>query len=98
MEDVINHPKHYADTCSLECIEAMRIAFGRKAVISFCECNAFKYLWRYKNKNGEEDLKKSKWYCEYGLKLLFDVTCDDKRVKAFTNMMELLEEKGEKKK
>lgn len=60
--DVVNHPKHYADTCSLECINAMLITFGTNAVIDFCTCNAFKYLWRYKNKNGQEDLKKAQWY------------------------------------
>lgn len=60
--DVVNHPKHYADTCSLECIDAMLITFGTSAVIDFCMCNAFKYLWRYKNKNGQEDLKKAQWY------------------------------------
>ena len=60
-EDVINHPKHY-ENCSLECIEMMGIAFGSVAVINFCMCNAFKYLWRYKYKNGKEDLKKAMWY------------------------------------
>ena len=66
-EDVVNHPKHYADFCSLECIEVMEIAFGVEAVIHFCKSNAFKYLWRYKNKNGMQDLEKAMWYCEYGL-------------------------------
>ncbi len=62
--DNVNHPKHYEGSTSLECIEAMQIAFGVDAVIDFCKCNAFKYLWRYKNKNGKEDLEKAKWYCE----------------------------------
>ena len=31
----------------------------------FCLCNAFKYLWRYKNKNGAEDIKKARWYLDY---------------------------------
>lgn len=62
--DNVNHPKHYEGSTSLECIEAMQIAFGTEAVIDFCKCNAFKYLWRYKNKNGLEDLKKANWYCE----------------------------------
>lgn len=61
-EDLVNHPKHYADTCSLECIEAMLIAFGAEATFDFCVCNGFKYLWRYKNKNGEQDIEKANWY------------------------------------
>lgn len=60
----VKHPSHYANTTSLECIEAMQITFGIEAVIAFCKCNAYKYLWRYKHKNGEEDLQKAKWYCE----------------------------------
>lgn len=70
MEDVVNHPHHYADSCSLECIDVMFLMFGRTAVCDFCVCNAFKYLWRYKNKNGQEDLQKAEWYIktahEYG--------------------------------
>lgn len=62
VNDPVNHPAHYADSCSLECLQVMEVTFGRQAVISFCMCNAFKYMWRYKNKNGLEDLKKAEWY------------------------------------
>jgi hypothetical protein len=62
LEDKVNHPTHYADTCSLECIQVMQLVFGTDAVMDFCLCNAFKYMWRYKNKNGQEDLKKCDWY------------------------------------
>ena len=40
----------------------MQAAFGDEAVKYFCLCNAFKYLWRHRNKNGVEDLKKCRWY------------------------------------
>lgn len=63
MSDNIN-PSHYKDQCSIECIEAMEMAFGAEAVLQFCLCNAFKYLWRHKNKNGVEDLKKAAWYTD----------------------------------
>lgn len=63
----VDHPKHYEKSCSMECIDAMEIAFGIEAVIHFCKGNAFKYLWRYKNKNGLEDLEKALWYCNKGL-------------------------------
>ena len=70
MSDMVNHPEHYADTTSIECIEAMEIAFGTEAVKDFCRCNAFKYLWRHKNKNDKEkDLEKAGWYMGY----LFDL-------------------------
>ena len=68
-EDNIN-PNHYKSETSLECIEAMQIAFGNDVVIDFCLCNAWKYIWRWKNKNGIEDLKKAEWYIEKGRDLL----------------------------
>lgn len=59
------NPKHYKDGITLECIDCMTLIFGANAVCHFCLCNAFKYMWRYKNKNGEEDLNKAEWYLNY---------------------------------
>lgn len=63
--DNVNHPKHYEGSTSLECIEVMEVVFGYEVVAFFCLCNAFKYMWRYKNKNGEEDIKKTGWYLNW---------------------------------
>ena len=60
-KDNIN-PDHYKNQTSLECIEAMELMFGEDAILKFCLCNAYKYIWRYKNKNGQTDLKKARWY------------------------------------
>lgn len=59
--DPVNRPNHYTSG-GIECIDAMTAAFGDEAVKDFCLCNAFKYLWRHRNKNGLEDLKKAQWY------------------------------------
>lgn len=59
--DNINSPKHYC-TGQFECIDVMIETQGVDAVLNFCRCNAFKYLYRAKNKNGLEDLKKAVWY------------------------------------
>ena len=59
--DPVNKPEHYANT-KVECIDAMEEVFGTEAVKHFCLCNAFKYHWRAKDKNGEEDLQKAAWY------------------------------------
>lgn len=64
------NPDHYKNSTSLECIEAMEIIFGVSAVIDFCVCNAWKYIWRWKNKNGAEDLDKAKWYIERARELI----------------------------
>lgn len=57
----VNNPLHYT-AGNIECIDAMIAAYGKEAVMHFCQCNAFKYLWRFNNKNGIEDLKKAQWY------------------------------------
>lgn len=59
--DPVNRPAHYTSG-GIECIDAMQAAFGAEVVKDFCLCNAFKYLWRHRNKNGVEDLKKARWY------------------------------------
>lgn len=59
--DPVNRPAHYTSG-GIECIDAMQAAFGVEAVKDFCLCNAFKYLWRHRQKNGVEDLKKARWY------------------------------------
>ena len=64
------NPDHYKNHTSLECIEEMEIIFGDLGVIYFCVCNAWKYIRRWKNKNGVEDLKKAKWYIEKAWELI----------------------------
>ena len=59
--DKVQHPAHYTQG-SIECIDAMIAAYGNEAVKHFCQCNAFKYLWRFEHKNKIEDLDKSLWY------------------------------------
>lgn len=66
--DIVNHPGHY-ETGKFECIEVMQEALGVDAVKDFCICNAFKYLYRHKRKNGLEDIKKAKWYIDKLLEL-----------------------------
>lgn len=61
-EDVVNHPSHYCQEGSMECIDEMVAIFGTIAVRNFCLLNAWKYRKRAIFKNGEEDMKKSDWY------------------------------------
>lgn len=60
----VNHPQHYQN-CSLECIDVMRVIVGTKYTAIFCICNAFKYMWRYKHKNGDENVAKARWYLDW---------------------------------
>lgn len=66
--DNVNHPSHY-ETGNFECIDVMIETQGKEAVMDFCVCNAFKYIYRHNNKNGVEDIKKAKWYLDKYIEL-----------------------------
>ena len=59
------NPEYYKNESSIECIDAMVITFGRSVVMKFCLCNAYKYIWRHKNKNNIEDIQKANWYLNW---------------------------------
>lgn len=60
--DVVNHPQHYTQG-KVECIDALEAATaGLDGIEAVCTANAIKYLWRWKQKNGAEDLRKAVWY------------------------------------
>lgn len=62
MKDVVNHPAHY-NKGDVECIDAIKSATSDLTGIeAVCTANAIKYLWRWKQKNGVQDLDKAKWY------------------------------------
>jgi hypothetical protein len=64
VKDNVNHPSHYTQG-AIECIDAIKEAtkglFGIEAV---CTGNIIKYVWRWKFKNGVEDLRKAEWYLQ----------------------------------
>ena len=68
MADMVNHPTHY-ETGKFESIEVMVETQGVEAVQDFCICNAFKYLYRHRRKNGKEDIEKAQWYINKYLEL-----------------------------
>lgn len=67
-KDPVNNPEHYTYG-GVECIDAMIETQGPGAVIDFCVCNAFKYLWRHEHKNGSEDIDKAAWYLNKAVEL-----------------------------
>lgn len=68
--DMVNHPKHYTQG-GIECIECIKAAVTNKVGIeAVCVANVIKYLFRYEEKNGIEDVRKAKWYIERLLKEL----------------------------
>lgn len=61
--DNVNHPEHY-NQHGIEAIEAIRASLGFEFP-AYCKGNVMKYLWRYKYKNGIEDLKKAEVYLRW---------------------------------
>jgi len=59
-EDMVNHPSHYNES-GIECIDALQAMLGN-GFEDYLQGNIAKYLWRYKYKNGTEDLRKAQWY------------------------------------
>lgn len=61
--DMVNHPKHYTSgTLGIEVINTMEMCATREEFIGYLRCNALKYISRFENKNGLEDVKKCAWY------------------------------------
>ncbi len=63
--DNVNSPSHYCKG-GLECIDAIRAACeGLDGVEAYYAGNVIKYVWRFKFKNGVEDLKKARKYLDW---------------------------------
>lgn len=65
-QETVNHPNHYQSETGLEAIDVIEaFTFDLKGIEAFDTGNTLKYLCRWKQKNGVEDLKKAKWYLEH---------------------------------
>jgi len=61
MKDNIN-PSHYQRD-GMECIDAIKAAVQNlSGAEAYSTGAAIKYLWRWKEKGGKEDLQKATWY------------------------------------
>ena len=59
--DLIDNQPHYKNK-GIEPIDLMRKNFSKEEFAGFLQGNVLKYMLRYKDKNGLEDLKKAKTY------------------------------------
>jgi len=63
-KDMVNSPEHYTQG-NIECIDAIaEVVKHLDGMEAMCTGNAIKYLWRWRHKNGVEDLKKAQWYIQ----------------------------------
>ena len=66
--DNVNHPKHYCKG-GVESIEFVKAAVSNLSGFeAVCVANIIKYMWRYKEKNGLEDVMKAGKYLEWLIK------------------------------
>ncbi len=73
--NMVEYPPHYT-AGKVECIDAIQSAVtGLNGQEAYLVGNIIKYCWRFKRKNGIEDLKKAEWY----LKRLMEVQDADKK-------------------
>lgn len=64
VEDEVNHPLRYFHN-GIETIDVIAAWTGElTGVEAFCIGNALKYLSRWKDKGGKEDLRKAMWYIQ----------------------------------
>ena len=63
---MVHHPNHYTQYAlngkPIECIEVLEVM--AKAGADFRVINAMKYLWRYRDKGGMQDVEKARWYLD----------------------------------
>lgn len=75
-DKMVSHPSHYQSKSGLEVIDVIE-AFTD--VESYAAGNVIKYVCRYKNKNGVQDLEKAMWYLQYLIEYL-EKKDEEKRV------------------
>jgi len=65
-DELVSHPSHYQSETGLEVIDVIEaFAFDLKGIEATDTGNIIKYICRWKNKNGLQDLKKARWYLEH---------------------------------
>jgi hypothetical protein len=70
-DKMVSHPSHYQSKKGIEVIDAIE-AFTEdlEGIEAICTGNAIKYLCRWKNKNGIQDLEKAMWYLQHLINVL----------------------------
>ena len=62
--DAVQHPSHYTQG-GIECIEAIRASMTADGFCDYCKGNIIKYIWRWRDKGGAEDLRKASVYLNW---------------------------------
>ena len=67
--EAVDHPNHYQSETGMEVIDVIEaFTFDLKGIEAFDTGNVIKYICRWNNKNGLEDLRKAQWYLNHLIK------------------------------
>ena len=61
MTDLVNNPPHY-NKGDIACIDAIEAMLTHEEYVGYLRGNSLKYRWRFRYKNGIQDLEKAEWY------------------------------------
>lgn len=87
MTDPIN-PNHYQRD-GMECIDAIKAAVQNlSGAEAYCTGSAIKYLWRWKEKGGKDDLNKAIWFIKDMVAEIEDAELQEE-LKAEATLMEI---------
>ena len=67
----VHSPKHY-NQGHTECIDAIEAMLSDEEYMGYLRGNSMKYRWRFRYKNGIEDLNKAEWYEKRLVKFMED--------------------------
>lgn len=68
-DPMVSHPSHYISETGLETIDVIEaFTFDLKGIEATDTGNIIKYICRWKQKNGLQDLKKAMWYLNHLIK------------------------------
>ena len=63
-DDKVNHPSHYTQG-GIECIRCIEASMKPEGFQDYCKGNVIKYIYRWRDKGGVEDLKKASVYLNW---------------------------------
>lgn len=65
-DKMVSHPDHYQGKNGMEVIDVIEaFTANLQGIEAVCTANAIKYICRWKNKNGIQDLEKAIWYIQH---------------------------------
>ena len=69
--DLVHSPPHY-NKGEIECIDAIDAMLTEAEYVGYLRGNSLKYRWRFRYKDGIQDLEKAKWYENRLMEILED--------------------------